>query len=133
LDSVKSKEKDKRTRRFEENSKTFVLQQVYAPSILGIEDLLLPGRPNPIHESKAICMSMTATMFVISKDSFSHKLANQTQMHQELVNTTTARSLRISRDIKNMRDVPLKLRKQAKDLEKAEEQSEQVSPVTVLQ
>jgi len=65
---------------------------------------------------------MTATMFVISKDNFSHKLANQTQMQQELVNTTTARSLRVSRDIKNMRDVPLKLRKQTLDLEKAEEQ-----------
>jgi len=78
-------------------------------------------------------MSMTASMFVISKESFSHKLANQTQMQRELVNTTTARSLRISRDIKNMRDVPLKLRKQAKDLEKAEEELEQASPVAVLQ
>jgi len=80
LESVKNKEKEKRTKRFEDNTKTFVLQQVYAPQILGIEDLLLPGRPNPIHESTAICISMTATMFVIDKDSFTRKLANQTQM-----------------------------------------------------
>lgn len=73
-----NQEKDKRTKRFEENTKTFVLQYVYAPQILGIEDLLLPGRPNPIHESSAICASMEATLFMIDKDSFTHKLANQT-------------------------------------------------------
>lgn len=71
-------EKDKRTKKFEENIKTFVLQYVDAPQILGVEDLLLPGRPNPIHESSAICASSEATLFMIDKDSFTHTLNNQT-------------------------------------------------------